>query len=267
MNSRIFLCHNTDVRHQVKQVWQMEGHPAYAKEAILPKGVTELIFSFADNIRFSYDSNHPLQQAPRCFINGINSRPVYLGIPSHQCFFGVVLHAHAVKKLLSVPPGEFLDAITDLTLLSPEFDTLWHRLASAKDFEERVEVALEWVAAKGATSYQQEIALSGFLQEDLPSAKVSELATHYCYSSRQLSRKVNELFGMNTETLVSYKRYLDALNMVHYSGHSLTHIAHGAGYYDQSHFIREFKAYTAVTPKEYRKLQSPLQAHLYFEER
>lgn len=34
---------------------------------------------------------------------------------------------------------------------------------------------------------------------------------------------------------------------------SIAHIAAESGYYDQSHFIKEFKRFTGFTPEQYRK--------------
>jgi AraC-like DNA-binding protein len=39
---------------------------------------------------------------------------------------------------------------------------------------------------------------------------------------------------------------------------SLTSIAYGCGYFDQSHFIKEFKSFTGLTPSAYLKSVSPV---------
>ena len=67
---------------------------------------------------------------------------------------------------------------------------------------------------------------------------------------------------MNTETFILYNKYLSALKLLHTSDLSLTQIGLDAGYYDQSHFIREFKSYTNLTPKEYKASISDLPGHI-----
>mgnify|MGYP002622144926 CR=1 FL=1 len=37
-------------------------------------------------------------------------------------------------------------------------------------------------------------------------------------------------------------------------GRSLTEIAADLGYFDQSHFVHDFKAYTGLTPKKYQTM-------------
>ena len=43
---------------------------------------------------------------------------------------------------------------------------------------------------------------------------------------------------------------------------SLSYIGLEAGYYDQSHFIREFKDFSGVTPKEFLKQNSDLNSNV-----
>ena len=68
---------------------------------------------------------------------------------------------------------------------------------------------------------------------------------------------------MSTEALIQYKRYVHALQLMHYSHQSLTGISYSCHYYDQAHFIREFKDYTGLTPGQYRRQKKNLVGHLF----
>ena len=43
---------------------------------------------------------------------------------------------------------------------------------------------------------------------------------------------------------------------------SLTSIAYDCGYFDQSHFIREFKSFTGIAPSEYTSQAYPVSVTL-----
>lgn len=73
-----------------------------------------------------------------------------------------------------------------------------------------------------------------------------------------------ELTGMNTEQTLLYLKYLKAINLIHYSGLSLTQIAYACEFSDQSHFIKVFKSFTELTPNEYKNRKSEIACH-YFE--
>jgi AraC-like DNA-binding protein len=256
-------CHHDQAKEFVKAFWQTAGMPTYQSETILPKGVVELIFSFGDNVPFYRSNKDEVVCTPRCFVNGINVLPIQVTTPQNQIFFGIELHPAAVKKLLKTPCGEFLNSITDLELINKEFISLWQQLAETDSFEERVNMVQRWIIRKVCPVREQEKAISGFLTETQEPMNVSQLAANFCYSSRQLHRKAQELFGMSTETLIRYKRYVHALKLMHYTDDSLTRIGYHCHYYDQAHFIREFKEYTGLTPGDYRRQKGILAGHLF----
>jgi AraC-like DNA-binding protein len=255
-------CNHIQVRTFVKNFWQMEGNPTYQMECILPTGEIELIFSFGNDVGIER-SGAGIDTTPRCFVSGINNTPIRLRVPGFQSFFGVVLHPACVRKLLAVPSGVFLNAITDLELIDKGFSSLWHEVAECAGFEERVKVVEQWVIKKISNIHQQEMSLSQFFTSPAEVNTVTDLASTICYSPRQLQRKAQELFGMTPEVLLRYKRYRRALHHLHVSDEMLTHIAYQCGYYDQAHFNREFKDFTGLTPGAYRRQRSRLPGHLY----
>jgi len=164
---------------------------------------------------------------------------------------------------MNVPPGIFLNTLTDLTLVDKELNEIWHRLAEAENFDKRVEIIRCWIQKKKWNTYKQEIILSAYLNNAIPTTSVADLAEKLCYSVRQLNRKSHEFFGLSTEALIHYKRYLSSLRLLHHQNRSLTDIAYQSGFYDQSHFIHDFRDFTGITPSEYRKQKSDMSAHLF----
>jgi AraC-like DNA-binding protein len=246
----------------VKGFWQTEGAPSYRVEYILPKGEVELIFSFADAAGYER-AGAGAGRTPRCFVNGLSDTPVQLLTPPHQSFFGVVLHPAAVRPLLGAPAGVFLNGITDLEGVNRSVSGVWEALAACGSFAERVRYMEQWAGQRPPALHRQERGISAFLSSGDEMSTVRELAAHFCYSPRQLHRKVQELFGMAPEVLLRYKRYRQALDRVHHSRETLTRVAYACGYYDQAHFNREFRDYTGLTPGAYRREQSHLPGHLF----
>ena len=262
MNVSFARCMNDQLHPYITAFWQMDGCPHYAVETILPKGVIELIFSFDEAVAYN-TSGEAGGLTPRCFVNGMNTKPVRLKVPARQTFFGIELHPAAARLLLAAPSGVFLDNITDLELVSKSFGTLWHRLAHAVSFQERVAISEHWMTQFIRPADERVLSIAGFLKHGMETGSVAELATGFCYSTRQLHRKMQEFFGMPTEGVIRYKRYLHALDQMHRTQATLTQIAHHTNYYDQAHFIREFREFTGLTPGEYRQQRSRLAGHLY----
>lgn len=80
---------------------------------------------------------------------------------------------------------------------------------------------------------------------------VKALSQESCYSERHLNRLFQDSLGMGVKTYSRLLRVNEALRVMQSGGVSLTDIAHRLQYYDQAHFIRDFKLVCGVTPSAY----------------
>lgn len=244
----------TAVSELLHSCWQISRSNLSAlDETIIPKGIIEIIFSLEPDGHHAELNNRSVQ-LPRCFIHGFHTLPIHQQFTRPQTFFGAVLYPAAARHFLKYQPAEFSNSIIDLSLVDPSFDALWQQLGEQKDFQSRVSIISAWLVQKLPQLSDRELAFNQFLYtNNKPALSVPELARHFCYSPRQLSRKLYELTGMNTEQLVLYKKYLQSVMLIHHSGLSLTEIAYTCGFSDQSHFIKTFRAFSSITPGEYRQ--------------
>jgi AraC-like DNA-binding protein len=70
-------------------------------------------------------------------------------------------------------------------------------------------------------------------------------------SPRYLQRLFLQYTGVTPKLYHKINRFQLSLKLVAKKDSSLTSIAYDCGYFDQSHFIREFKSFTGVTPSAY----------------
>lgn len=264
MNNYFHIPQASHHRCVIHSIWQVERFNSYHHENIIPKGIVEIIFNFENSAQIPASVGSKQYQLSKCFINGYNTLPIQLQLPTQQEFFGVRLQPVAVKKVFGAPGCEFLDIPVDLTLLDPTVNTLWHQLAEQNNFERRILDFLKWIDQRIPDLQPQEKLINDFLcsidQHDL---SVTDLASSLCYSPRHLSRKLSEATGINTEEILVYKKYLHAVHLIHHTELSLTEIAYQSHFSDQSHFIKTFKTYATLTPGEYKRNKSRLKGHLY----
>jgi AraC-like DNA-binding protein len=247
----------------IRSIWQIDDPAPGKNETIIPKGVVEIIFDLSESVPVRSGINNKEYQLAKCFINGFNTRPVQLQFPEKHFFFGVQFHPAAIKHLLGVPASEFTNLPVDLALLDTSFHSLWEPLAEATTFPERVAVITGWIEHRIIEAHPQELLLNSFLENtNMHTFTINELAKTVCYSPRHLSRKIYEHTGMNTEQFLLYKKYLQAVHMTHHTDLALTAIAYHCNFSDQSHFIRSFKSFALITPKEYRQNKSYVPGHM-----
>ncbi|MEW8171563.1 MAG: helix-turn-helix transcriptional regulator [Candidatus Thiodiazotropha endolucinida] len=91
------------------------------------------------------------------------------------------------------------------------------------------------------------------IEETLP-----QQAQQYNKSKRWLQKRYDEVYGMSFKQIQSNLRFQHAhqklwLTLARRQPISLTELAYRSGYFDQAHFIKDFKRYTGMTPGQYLK--------------
>jgi AraC-like DNA-binding protein len=80
---------------------------------------------------------------------------------------------------------------------------------------------------------------------------VGDLAGELGWSRRHLAVRFREEVGMPPKALARILRFERAVERLR-DGDELAALALDAGYYDQAHFNRDFRAFAGVTPTAYR---------------
>ena len=254
------------LRNAVQRFWQLDRRGGQSiRETIIPKGTVEIIFNLHKDVAAipaligGRDYN-----VPRCFISGYHTVPICLEIPGQQLFFGVYVNPTALKKIFRIQGKDYANHCIDLTLVDPSMNSLWHRLAEQKTFGERISVFTDWVIKRLPDTSRHEQLFDDFLTNiSKTPASAEEVSKMLCYSPRHLSRKLHELTAMNLEQTIIYKRYLQAINLMHHSQMLLTEIAHACDFSDQSHFTKTFRSYAQMKPSEYRAAKSHVSGHIF----
>jgi AraC-like DNA-binding protein len=89
------------------------------------------------------------------------------------------------------------------------------------------------------------------LQHDTLPDSIKLLASKYHLTPRYLQKLFLQYTGFTPKFYHKISRFQYSLKLINKGDTSLTSIAYDRGYFDQSHFIREFKFFTGVTPGEY----------------
>ncbi|UOQ69224.1 helix-turn-helix domain-containing protein [Hymenobacter volaticus] len=90
---------------------------------------------------------------------------------------------------------------------------------------------------------------------------IDQAATSAGLSARQFERKAHEQLGYSPKFFARLIRFSQAYRRkVNHPAQRWTSIAYACGYYDQMHLIRDFKEFTAATPKQVARAmqQAPL---------
>jgi len=251
----------------IRSIWTLQDyHPMERTEVILPKGTVELIFNLSDQITCKCGDHSNNFVLPVCFLNGMNIQPVALGKYGRQHFIGLQLNTLGLKTLLGVSVDECMDAVVEGSECSKSLQRLSAKLCVEKNFQKQTAILLQWIEDRLQRAKKLEWVHRMhelFYKERTTPITVEGLHRIACVSERQLRRWSLVWTGLAPEDYLRYQKYLKALNNIHHTEHTLTDIGLMSGYYDQSHFIREFKRHAHLTPSQYRKHAKGQPGHLF----
>jgi AraC-like DNA-binding protein len=86
------------------------------------------------------------------------------------------------------------------------------------------------------------------------SFNIKNLSTMYGFTERYIQKLLLNNVGLPPRSIYNVQRFNKSLELVRRIDLPLTAIAYDCGYYDQAHFIKEFKKYTGLTPSEVRSI-------------
>ncbi|MDE2431183.1 MAG: helix-turn-helix transcriptional regulator, partial [Burkholderiales bacterium] len=177
-------------------------------------------------------------------------------LPSHSGnFIAVRFKIGALHRFIPIPTDLLADQSVPLdTIWGSAIDTLMQRISYAASQHERCMLIQDFLIQRlraEAIDALVEQALQQ-LYQDSTTLSIQALADRFALGRRQLERRFQKLTGQTPREIKSAIRFQRSLRELMLQQHAHpTDIALANGYYDQAHFIHEFRQFTRQTPKQY----------------
>jgi AraC-like DNA-binding protein len=156
-------------------------------------------------------------------------------------------------RLLGMPLSEYLidGAIDGRYLLDKDIVFINEQLQTASSYDHMVHIVEAFLLSKLKQLRPPmpiDIVLTSIIQKG-GLMTVDDMASTACISFRQLERQFQQRMGMSPKFFARLTRFAHAWGMKQGNPKmSWTDIAYQCGYFDQMHFIRDFKEFAGVTP-------------------
>jgi AraC-like DNA-binding protein len=140
-------------------------------------------------------------------------------------------------------------------LLPSDFggEQLERQLRDAATTTERITLMERFLEDKQAQAPGRDIAIEkavAFIEDHVATATVKGLLDFLDMPERQLQKRFAKVVGGSPQQFIRVKRVNEALRLMGTGQYDrLSDVAYALNYYDQSHFIRDVKALSWVTPK------------------
>jgi AraC-like DNA-binding protein len=241
----------------VRYFWVLEGEVSPDKAYVhrsMADGCAELIFHYNG----IFDDLIDNVAAGKSFSSGLAGQSqIFRRFLIKQNFgiFGAYLYPFAVSQLFSIPGPDAKNQMIDLkTLLGSEAHELEEKVMLAMNNELRVKIVSKFLERKLIKTKKQPPGIFESIKHIIQTngtASVEVLAQQVFRSTRQFERNFKQFAGFSPKLFSRIVRFQTALAKYGNSGKSLAEIAYECGYYDQSHFVHDFKEFSGHNPKEY----------------
>ncbi len=241
----------------VRFFWELEGQLAPGEPYIhrtMADGCAELVFHY----RGPFDELREDGRAtPSCRAALHGQSPQFKRFFTRQSFgiFGAYLYPFAIPALLGLPAPAVTGLEVDLpALLGPEGAALEESMMLAPDTPARVSLLTTLLTArlgKGRAEPPGVFTAIRHIIRERGLLNVEALAERHCLSRRQFERQFREAAGLSPRLFARVVRFQETVKRFGSRDLSLTQLAYECGYYDQSHFIHDFKAFSGHHPRQF----------------
>lgn len=235
-----------------------------------PTPQNSLFFYINDRIKVQQEGQEGFELQPRSVIVGPQLTRVSLDINKSHKAVRVGFHPGGLHRLLGCSMAGMVDGSYDAAdVFGNEMRELDEQLQEAPDFDS-IKNVIEGFLLQKAKSLKSALPFDRAMLElvrhcgNIPIEQIASLA---CLSLRQFERVSKERIGLPPKLFARLIRFSKAYRLRESSPQwSWTRIAYECGYFDQMHFIRDFKQFAGVTPgiieRELSKTPVRMQADL-----
>ena len=242
----------------IKQYWAIENALKKGEQytqRIIPSGLPELILYLNHKPKIltknrSFEDNF--------LLNGQQNDYYDILISENLSIFSISFLPQGISQFFPLPISELLNNDVPLKYLNNKlYVELETRLSEPSSFQTKINIVEECLCKllndnQKRFEFQRISNTIECIRKAKGNIEIETLASNACLSRKQFERVFSDYIGISPKQYLRIIRlqasvYLKSKN----ENISLTELAYENGYYDQSHFINEFKAMTGLSPKQF----------------
>ena len=246
--------------------WYYDGFmPDHRLDRVLPDGTFELIINLKDEPRHTFDptSLRPERSYNGAWISGSQSRYLVIDTAPNSSMMGVHFKPGGAAPFLGFPAEELAGRVEEL-------DSLWGSTAGqlrealleaaspAAKFSALTQFLTCRLKKSNSRSHPVQAALARFAAEP-QTATIAEFAQSLGISQKHFIHLFKNEVGLTPKRFCRISRFQRVLQDVQSCKQvQWSDVAVAGGFYDQSHLINEFEAFSGISPAAYMDRRNEL---------
>ena len=242
----------------IKRYWAIENRLDKGEKCvqrIIPTGFSELTFYFTPrpkvlSVKKYLSDNVALYGHQKEFYD--------LELTGNLSVFSIVFQPQGLMQFFKFPLHEICNQNVPLQYINGQAGRdLEEKMAEASTFQQRVNIAETYFYNLLKNNYMDfEFRRINHVVELIKRThgiiNVSLLASKACLSRKQFERVFSQQIGISPKQYLKIIRFQFSLFQKQQNNNlNITELAYESGYFDQSHFINDFKSFCGLTPKQY----------------
>jgi len=251
----------------VEDFWLYQDYAGdHLRERILPSGTFELVFNLQeDELRIYGSSDRQYRRFSGALVSGPYAGSFMSDTAEEAAIIGVHFKPGGAATVLGLPADELVNAHVDLSAIWGSAATaLWEQLCALREPAARFRLLEHFLLERMSTARRHRhgavrIGLDALIRNH-GRATVHELARAVDLSQRRFIELFAGEVGLTPKLFGRVQRFQHAVASLRHSATvDWAEFAVACGYFDQSHLIHEFVAFSGSTPVDYLRRQGRLE--------
>lgn len=252
----------------VRHLGYAEGVAGDGRERALPTGVPQLLVNLAEDRFRVYDGAGDARAATLvggAALSGPQSGARVIDTADQRETVWVAFRPGGAAAFFTGPAGRTGEQLLGLDALWGENAgaDLRERLAAAPTPGAKLDVVEQVLLRRAVRPLRADPGLEFAVGELHRGRPVAQVAERCGLTGRAFTRRFTDTVGLTPKRFARVRRFQRALAAIpHDRPVDWAEIAHRTGYFDQAHFVKEFRAFTGLTPSAYRPRSAATRNHV-----
>lgn len=243
----------------IKHYWILYSPTRLVDEVLFPSGYMELAINISEkqvNIQIGDES----VSMPMIEILGHLNKPTRETVEAGTTILITRFYPHASALFLHHSASSFTNHSADLgDVLNQNLSGFYNQLMEQPTTDKKIKVLEVFLLQQLARSQRKQTAaqqaerVCSLIDGRSDSFNIRHIAKLTQRSERYLQKLFIDHVGLSPHALFAVQRFARSVQLIRTTTASLTDIGYECGYYDQTHFIKQFKTFTGVAPSTVRK--------------
>ena len=256
--------------HFIESFFYYEGvQHSHTVDRFLPNGDTEILIDFHDTPQYIYD-NESLKEVQACnnvWTSGLRTEPITIPSGTDAAMMVIMFKKGKAGPFFPFPMNEIADAVVEADLVwGSDFGDLRERLIGTKDLGLRFKLVEDFLIGRFQSKLDIDPCVAFAVSEmtDRPDhLNISRMNAKIGYSQKHFIDMFRRAVGVTPKSYLKIMRFQKAVKVIDaVDNPDWGRISQECGFYDQAHFINDFKNFSGFTPTKYAEIRTNYQNYI-----